>query len=102
LRLAARKFSLATKSGLMLGHGERREEVIQSMRDLLDTGCRILTLGQYLRPSREHLEVTEYVHPEVFAEFKQIGESLGFEHVESGPLVRSSYLADQQARFIGV
>ncbi len=86
----------------MLGHGEKKEEVIQAMRDLVAVGCKILTLGQYLRPSMKHLEVVEYVHPDVFAEFKEIGESLGIEHVESGPLVRSSYLADQQASAVGI
>ncbi len=102
LHVAARDFGLVTKSGLMLGHGERRDEVIQTMRDLLDVGCRILTIGQYLRPSRDHLEVAEYVHPDVFAELKEVGETMGFDHVESGPMVRSSYLADRQAHSIGI
>lgn len=90
-------FGLKTKSGLMLGMGETREEVIQTMSDLVDAGCCILTLGQYLRPSRKHLEVTEYIHPEIFEEYKMLGESMGFQFVESGPLVRSSYLAEKQA-----
>ncbi len=64
------------------------------MRDLVDIGCNILTLGQYLRPSRQHMEVVEYLPPEVFAEYKAIGESLGLDHVEAGPLVRSSYHAE--------
>ncbi len=102
LRQAGSQFDLATKSGLMLGHGEKKEEVIQTMNDLIDAGCRILTIGQYLRPSLKHLEVVEYVHPDRFAEYKEIGESLGFEHVESGPLVRSSYEADRQAGFLGL
>ena len=72
------------------------------MRDLVAVGCKILTLGQYLRPSMQHLEVIEYVHPDVFAELKAIGESLGLAHVESGPLVRSSYLADRQAQAVGI
>ena len=102
LSIAANLFGLVAKSGLMLGHGEKKEEVVQAMRDLVAVGCKILTLGQYLRPSMQHLEVVEYVHPDVFAEYKEIGESLGIEHVESGPLVRSSYLADQQARAVGI
>lgn len=102
LSIAANRFGLVTKSGLMLGHGEKKEEVVQAMRDLVAVGCKILTLGQYLRPSMQHLEVVEYVHPDVFAELKEIGESLGLAHVESGPLVRSSYLADQQAQAVGI
>ncbi len=98
LSLAAQRFGMVTKSSMMLGHGETREEVIQTMTDLRQTGCRMLSIGQYLQPSRSHLRVREYVHPDVFAEYKQIGESLGFDHVESGPLVRSSFRADQQAR----
>jgi len=102
LSIAVHQFGRVTKSGLMLGHGEKKVEVVQAMRDLVAVGCRILTLGQYLRPSMQHLEVAEYVHPDVFAEFKEIGESLGLEHVESGPLVRSSYLADRQAQAVGI
>lgn len=102
LEIAHREFGLTAKSGLMLGHGESKDEVLETMQDLLQTGCRILTLGQYLRPTREHLEVAEYIHPDVFAEFKRLGEAMGFEHVESGPLVRSSYLADRQAQAIGI
>ncbi len=102
LNLSSKEFGLMTKSGLMLGHGETKNEVITTMQDLYDAGCRILTLGQYLRPSREHLEVVDYVHPDVFAELKEIGSSIGFDHVESGPLVRSSYLADQQAKLAGI
>lgn len=98
LTVAARQFGMITKSSMMLGHGETRREVIQTMTDLRQTGCRMLSLGQYLQPTRTHLEVTEYVHPDVFAEYKQIGEDLGFDHVESGPLVRSSFRADQQVR----
>ncbi len=97
LSIARNKFGLISKSSLMLGLGETKAEVIQAMRDLVDVGCRILSLGQYLRPSRQHLEVVEYIRPEMFAEYKEIGESLGLEHVEAGPLVRSSYHADRQA-----
>lgn len=102
LKLARSQFELITKSSLMLGHGETRDEVIQTMKDLVSVGCRILTIGQYLRPSLKHLEVHEYVHPDQFAEYKVIGEALGFEHVESGPLVRSSYEADRQAGVLGL
>ncbi len=102
LKISSEKFGLVTKSGLMMGHGETKAEVIQTMQDLFDAGCRILTIGQYLRPTREHLEVVDYVHPDVFAELKEVGKSTGFDHVESGPLVRSSYLADQQAKFAGI
>jgi len=82
--------------------GEKKGEVIQAMKDLVAVGCSILTLGQYLRPSRSHLEVVEYVSPEVFSEYKAIGESLGLNHVEAGPLVRSSFNADKQAQAVGL
>jgi lipoic acid synthetase len=90
------------KSGMMLGLGEKQEEVIQTMEDLLSVGCRILSLGQYLQPSKGHIEVVEYISPEIFNEYKMIGESLGFKHVEAGPLVRSSFQADKQAGAAGV
>ena len=98
LTVAGRQFGMMTKSSMMLGHGETREEVVRTMEDLRQAGCRMLSLGQYLQPSRSHLEVKEYIHPDVFAEYKSIGEDLGFDHVESGPLVRSSFRADQQAQ----
>ena len=100
LTVAREKFGLITKSGLMLGLGEKKHEVVQTLRDLVNVGCRIVTLGQYLRPSRNHLEVMEFIHPEVFLELKEIGESLGLVHVEAGPLVRSSYRAEQQAQSV--
>jgi lipoic acid synthetase len=87
-----------TKSGLMVGLGETVEEVIQVMKDLHDHGCTLLTIGQYLRPSSHHLPVEKYVTPKEFAYFKQVGLDLGFSHVESNPLVRSSYHADMQAK----
>ena len=87
-----------TKSGIMLGLGETKEEVIAVMRDLADRKVDIVTLGQYLQPSKQHLPIDRYVSLEEFAELKQIGLELGFRWVESGPLVRSSYNADQQAR----
>ena len=97
LRIAA-KNQMITKSSLMLGLGEKKDEVIQSMKDLVKVNCQILSLGQYLRPSKEHLDVVEYIHPECFVEYKNIGESLGFNHVEAGPLVRSSFHAEKQAK----
>ncbi len=81
------------KSGLMLGLGERTDEVLEVMRDLRAHGVDILTLGQYLRPSPKHLPIVRYVTPEEFAELKRAGYEMGFAHVESGPLVRSSYHA---------
>jgi len=89
---------LLTKSGLMLGLGEEFEEVVQTLRDLRAVGVDILTIGQYLRPSRQHLPLVRYVPPEEFARLRQIGRELGFAHVESGPLVRSSYHAHQQVQ----
>jgi len=86
-----------TKTGLMLGLGEEREEVLSTMQDLAAQGTDILTLGQYLQPTREHLPIVRYVHPGEFAEYKLLGEQMGFKHVESGPLVRSSYHAFDQA-----
>jgi len=86
--------STPVKSGLMLGLGEIRDEVVQVMRDLAAHRVDILTLGQYLRPSPKHLPIVRYVAPEEFAEYRRIGRELGFTHVEAGPLVRSSYHAD--------
>jgi lipoic acid synthetase len=80
----------------MLGIGERTEEVIDVMRDLKTIDCDILTLGQYLQPTKEHLPVDRYVHPDEFKMLKEMGIQMGFKHVESGPLVRSSYHAEQQ------
>jgi len=84
---------VATKSGLMLGLGERREEVLQAMDDLLAADVTVLTMGQYLRPTQKHLPVVEYIYPDVFEELKVIALEKGFKHVASGPLVRSSYHA---------
>ena len=86
-----------TKTGMMLGLGEEKEEVLATMQELAAQGTNILTLGQYLQPTREHLPVVRYVHPDEFAEYKILGEAMGFKHVESGPLVRSSYHAFDQA-----
>jgi len=87
--------SIRTKSGIMLGLGEQDEEVIQTMKDLREVGVKIMTIGQYLQPTKKHLPIVEYVHPNKFAEFKKIGLELGFRVVESGPLVRSSYHAEK-------
>jgi lipoic acid synthetase len=85
-----------TKTGMMLGLGETREEVLAAMAEIAAQGTHILTLGQYLQPTREHLPVARFVHPDEFAEFKRLGEPMGFKHVEAGPLVRSSYHAFEQ------
>lgn len=87
-----------TKTGLMLGIGEEPEEMLEVLRDLVDTKVDILTLGQYLRPTVQHLPVDRYVTPEEFAQWKKLGEEMGIPHVESGPLVRSSYHAWDQIR----
>ncbi len=89
---------IPTKSGLILGLGEARDEVVATMRDLREVGVSILTLGQYLRPSAQHLPVDRYYHPEEFAELAAVGRALGFAHVEAGPLVRSSYHAKRQTQ----
>jgi lipoyl synthase len=93
----AKTTGLLTKSGLMLGLGETVDEVEAVMRDLVAHGCDLLTLGQYLQPTKGHLPVDRYYHPDEFARLKETGNRLGFRHVESGPLVRSSYHAEQQA-----
>jgi lipoyl synthase len=84
-----------TKSGIMLGLGETEDELLQAMQDLRASNCDLLTLGQYLQPSLKHLPVVEFVTPEKFAEYKIIAEEMGFVHVASGPMVRSSYHADE-------
>ncbi len=89
------KAGMRTKSGLMLGLGETFEEVFETMEDLRMVGVEILTIGQYLQPSKKHLPVVEFVKPEVFLKLKEEGMKLGFTHIESGPLVRSSYHAEK-------
>ena len=89
------KGGMRTKSGIMLGLGETDSEVIQTMRDLLNVGVDVMTIGQYLQPSFRHLPVINFIHPDKFSEFKNIGLDLGFKIVESGPLVRSSYHAEK-------
>lgn len=93
---AAAEAGLTPKSGLMLGMGETRDEVLQAIHDLREHGCQLLTLGQYLRPSPKHLPVERHWHPEEFTSLREEALTLGFTHVESGPLVRSSYHADVQ------
>lgn len=97
-RFQAMHPDVPTKSGLMLGLGETLDEVKQVMQDLRDHGCRMLTLGQYLQPSRHHLPVDRFVTPEEFDELGRAGKEMGFDHVASGPMVRSSYHADLQAQ----
>jgi lipoic acid synthetase len=87
-----------TKSGIMVGLGETFDEVVEVMSDLADLGVDILTIGQYLQPSKQHLSVERFYTPDEFDRFIVIGKELGFKWVESGPLVRSSYRADQQVR----
>ncbi len=93
----AKSRGFTTKTGLMLGLGERQEEVEQTLRDLVSDQVEILTIGQYLQPTREHLPVERWVTPEEFAHWKEFGVAIGFGVVESGPLVRSSYHADEQS-----
>src|SRR3954462_4557709 len=86
---------MRTKTGIMLGLGEKKEEVVQTMEDLAAANVDVITLGQYLQPTQKHLPVYRFVHPDEFAEFRAIGYELGFDYVESGPLVRSSYHSEK-------
>lgn len=86
---------MRTKSGIMLGLGEKKEEVIQTIKDLGDNGVDVITIGQYLQPTRKHLPVQRFVHPDEFFEYKEIGYQFGIDYVESGPLVRSSYHSER-------
>jgi len=86
---------MRTKSGIMLGLGETKEEVIQTLQDLADNGTDVVTIGQYLQPTRKHLPVQRFVHPDEFNEYKAIGYEMGLDYVESGPLVRSSYHSER-------
>ncbi|MBK8705904.1 MAG: lipoyl synthase [Saprospiraceae bacterium] len=88
-------FGKRTKSGIMVGLGETAEEVYQTMDDLVSHGCDVLTIGQYLQPTKMHLDIVEYVHPDTFAHYHEVGLAKGFQIVESGPLVRSSYHAER-------
>ena len=102
LELLARAKEIAsgstTKSGIMVGLGETKTELFETMRDLRDVECDLLTIGQYLRPTRRHHPVIRFYHPDEFSEFEEEGLSMGFKHVASGPLVRSSYHAEEQQR----
>jgi len=97
---ASIKFGLRTKTGLMVGFGENKNEVKETMKQIVDIGVQIFTIGQYLQPTKKHLKVQEYVDKAIFDEYKDYGLSIGFKVVESGPLVRSSYHADEQARMV--
>jgi lipoic acid synthetase len=88
--------TIPTKSGIIVGMGEEWDEIIETMRDLRSVGCDLLTIGQYLRPSEKHLPISRFFKPSEFEMLKVIGMELGFKHVASGPLVRSSYHADEQ------
>jgi len=92
---------IPTKSGLMVGLGETRAELLAVMRDLAASGVRILTLGQYLRPTPKHLPVARYYEPSEFEDLARAGREMGFRHVEAGPLVRSSYHAERQLAHVG-
>lgn len=94
LSIGAKK-GFITKTGIMVGLGETEEEVIQIMKDVREVGVQLFTIGQYLQPTHNHLDVVEYVTPEQFAKYREIGMNLGFKNVESGPLVRSSYMAEK-------
>ena len=87
--------SIKSKTGIMVGLGESSEEVLQVMKDLRGVGCEILTIGQYLAPSKQHHPVVEYIHPDAFEVYKRIALDMGFSHVNSGPFVRSSYHAGE-------
>lgn len=86
---------MRTKSGIMLGLGESKQEVVQTLKDLNNSGVDVVTLGQYLQPTKKHLNVDRFIHPDEFAEYREIGYQLGFDYVESGPLVRSSYHSEK-------
>lgn len=90
-----KEYGLRTKSGIMVGFGEDPDEVYELMEDCVEVGLDVLTIGQYMQPTKMHQPVAEWVHPDQFAEYKRVGEQMGLEHVESGPLVRSSYHAEK-------
>lgn len=94
------KSNMTTKTGIMVGLGETFDEVTALMKDIASIGVDIFTIGQYLQPTKRHLPVERFVHPDEFAEFKRVGEALGIHHVESGPLVRSSYHAEEQVQML--
>ena len=89
---------MRTKTGIMLGLGEKEADIVETMKDLVGVGLDVLTLGQYLQPTSKHLPVKEFVSPEQFTLYKQIGLDIGIQYVESGPLVRSSYKAEKHLK----
>ena len=99
---ASIEFGLLTKTGLMVGLGERDDEVLRAMQEMVELGVEIFNVGQYLQPTKKHLVVNRFVHPDTFEMFKEKGLEMGFKVVESGPLVRSSYHADEQAKMYAV
>lgn len=92
--------TIYTKSGLMLGLGETREEVLKTMEDLRKVTCDFLTIGQYLRPTPENIEVVEYIHPDIFTQYKEEGKRMGFRYIASAPFVRSSFHAEEALKYI--
>ena len=92
--------TIYTKSGLMLGLGETREEILDTMKDLREVKCDFLTIGQYLRPTSQNVEIVEYVHPDIFEQYKEEGEKMGFRYVASAPFVRSSFHAEEALKHI--
>ena len=92
--------TIYTKSGLMLGLGETREEVLDTMKDLREVKCDFLTIGQYLRPTSQNVEIVEYIHPDIFEQYKEEGERMGFRYVASAPFVRSSFHAEEALKHI--
>lgn len=86
---------IRSKSGIMLGLGETREEILETMRDLREVGCEVMTIGQYLQPTPHHYPIQDYIHPDVFEEYRLEGLKMGFRHIESSPMVRSSYHAER-------
>tara|TARA_X000001036_G_C20384558_1_gene686091 strand:- start:390 stop:743 length:354 start_codon:yes stop_codon:yes gene_type:complete len=88
--------NIPTKSGMMVGLGETEDEIVETMNDLRNVDCDLLTIGQYLRPSKKHYKIDKFYHPKEFTKLEHIGMELGFKHVAAGPLVRSSYHADEQ------
>ena len=96
------KNDMATKTGMMVGLGESDDEVYATMQEVVDIGVRIFNVGQYLQPTGDNLKVQRFVHPDIFKKYKDYGYDIGFDVVESGPLVRSSYHADKQAREFGL
>lgn len=97
IKYIADNYTIA-KSGIMLGLGETHDEILQTMDDLLEAGCKVMTIGQYLAPTTKHMPVVEYIEPERFAEYRKIGLEKGFKFVESSPLVRSSYRAEEHVK----